>query len=110
LAAFGDWLTVVRAAMRISHGQLTSVSHTHRNRRSASRPYTQAEVIAALGRLEDRKGSWPEGPYEWERWATEIRRLARDGGKPDPRLPTQATILKLFGSFEGALATARRRP
>jgi hypothetical protein len=108
LAAFGDWVTVVRAAMRLSRGEVRNVPHTHRNRREASPPYTRAEVIAALGRFRAWKGDWPEGAFEWERWAAEVRRLAREGGKPDPRLPGQATIKKLFGSFGHALGAAER--
>ena len=109
LVAFGDWLTVVRAAMRVSRGQLASVAHTHRPRRIPSPPYTPAEVIDALRRFRAWNDSWPSGPHEWERWASETRRLAREQGGRDARVPTQATIRRLFGAFERAVRAAAER-
>jgi hypothetical protein len=106
LAAYGSITAAARAAMRLHHdGSQARVPHTHRHARSYS-SYTREEVVAALGRFQREHGSWPRSELEFLTWGEALRRAARQGGHPDPRVPTAKPIRKLFGAFGRALTVA----
>lgn len=104
--SYGSFLAAVKAAMRLHHeGSAARVPHTHRHARSYKR-YSRDEVIAALRSFRDQHGSWPRSRLEYLTWAATVRRIKRNGGHPDPRLPSAKPVRALFGGFQRALAVA----
>jgi hypothetical protein len=104
--SYGSFVAAVKAAMRLHHdGSAARVPHTHRHGRSYQH-YRRDEVIAALLSFRDQHGSWPRSELEYLTWATTVRRTKRNGGHPDPRLPSAKPIRTLFGGFQRALRVA----
>ncbi len=104
--SYGSFLAAVKGAMRLHHdGSAARVPHTHRHARPYKR-YSRDEVVAALRSFRDQHGSWPRSELEYLTWATTVRRIKRNGGHPDPRLPSAKPIRTLFGSFQRALKVA----
>lgn len=104
--SYGSFGAAVRAAMRLHHdGSAARVPHTHRHARSY-RCYSRNEVVAALKKFRDQHGSWPRSELEYLTWGETVRRARRNGGHPDPRIPTARPIRKLFGNFPRALEVA----
>ena len=68
--------------------------------------YTRNEVVWALERFKRTFGDWPT-QWEFEAWRPLERRLARERGNPEPRIPSLQQIRKLFGSFDRAVQVAR---
>ena len=107
--AYGSFLAAVRAAMRLNwDGSAARIPHTHRHAKPISKAYTREEVITALRKFRDDHGSWPRSELEYLTWGETLRRLRREGGHTDPRIPTAKPIRKLFGSFERAVELAIR--
>jgi hypothetical protein len=101
--SYGSFLAAVKAAMRLHHeGSAARVPHTHRHARPYKR-YSRNEVVAAIRSFRDQHGSWPRSELEYLTWATTVRRIKRNGGHPDPRLPSAKPIRTLFGGFQRAL-------
>jgi len=57
------------------------------------------------GRFKRRFGDWPTR-WEFEAWRPLKRRLAREHGNPEPRIPSLQQIPKIFGSFDRAVEVA----
>jgi hypothetical protein len=105
--SYGSFLAAVKAAMRLHHdGSVARVPHTHRHARPYKR-YSRDEVVAALRSFRDQHGSWPRSELEYLTGAATVRQARRNGGHPDPRLPSAKPIRTLFGGFPRALDVAK---
>ena len=51
-------------------------------------------------------GAWPSR-VEYLEWARVRREAARSCGAPDPRLASEGTIMRHFGTFDRALQAAQ---
>lgn len=102
------WTIAVRAAMRLSfEGSAARVAHTHKHGRGRGHDYTREEVLAALVWFRDEhNGRWPEAT-QFYAWGEQLRRAARKGGHPDPRIPTRPVVHRLFERFGLARAAAQ---
>jgi hypothetical protein len=115
LRAYGDdWDRVVKAAYELrKYGSASRVKTTHkcaRGGRVKDNSYTREEVFAAIIRFRDsHQGTWPSG-NQYFKWAGTLRRRAREGGHPDPRLPSASGIKPHFKRFADAVTAAKRRP
>lgn len=108
IAAYGSFLTAVKAAMKLATlGTPARVAPSHHHSREPSKAFTRTEAAAALRAFHDKHGYWPRS-QEWGDWSALSRRLARQHGRPDPRLPNLTALRRLFGTFERAIVVARR--
>jgi hypothetical protein len=102
---WGGWPGVQKAAVRCLAGERTP------RRVSAERfgpeRYTTGEVVNAIIRCKQELNYWPVA-VEFYLWGRIKRRLARETGRPDPRVPTPAAVRKHFARFELALEEAER--
>lgn len=103
---YNGWDRAVRAAMRTSAVRGTGVStgNKHVGWKTA---FTRTEVIDAFVRFRREVGCWPT-IVEYQTWSRDLRRLARKGGRRDPRVPSQPQIERTCGSFQRAIALAKR--
>jgi len=107
IAAYGSWVSAVRAAMllwRDGSGSRVPSSTHHMEFTGA---YSFDEAVGALRACYHALGTWPtEGEYrEWRRTA---RELARNAGVPYSRHPSRDAWGKLFGGWAEFLAAAQR--
>jgi hypothetical protein len=113
LRAYGnDWGRAVRAAYELrKYGSASRVKHDHKYARGGrvkgDDVYTREEAIAAIVRFRDRHEVWPTG-NQYFKWAAALRRRAREGGHPDPRLPSGTGIKPHFKRFVDAVTAAKR--
>jgi hypothetical protein len=101
------WAVAVRAAMRLAFdGGAQRVAHTHKHGQGR-RDYTREEVVTAVRRFhEQHDGRWPAAT-QFYAWGEYLRRAARNGGHPDPRVPTRPALRKKFPRFSLAVAAAK---
>jgi hypothetical protein len=108
----GHWLGAVKAAMRVAEERLprhvseSGHHHTYHNR------YTREDVVGAVADCWRDLGLDVDGPgpyfNEYREWVKLSRTQARLTGQPDPRRPAREAVLKACGTWERALAGARR--
>ena len=107
IRAYGHWLKAVRAAMRLYFdGGKARVKASGQNSRWST-AYSQPEILDAIKRCRGALDNWPT-QWEYEEWARLARMAARAAGLPDPRVPVLGPIRTQFGSWDKALAAARR--
>lgn len=108
-AAYGHWLAAVRAAtvmMRREHKPAGGAPAG----RSAARPpgaWLPIQVAAAVGRFHQTFAEWPTR-NEYDEWRSTAIHAAQAVGAPDPELPTPATVIRCYGTWNRALDAARR--
>lgn len=104
---YGDWFTTCDAAMRLvfEGGPPYCREGQHGARFAAA--YTRGEIVAAITRFRSDYGAWPTST-QWVMWSQNLRRLARRGGHPDPRIPSMKPIRRRFGTYQRAVDVARR--
>lgn len=107
--AYGDWTRAVAAAMAVASPaawkQRPSVSKAHREGNKPT--FAMREVVDAIHRARDQLGVWPYAS-EFHSWGRISRELAGRAGRPHVRIPTAKAINKRFGSYEQAVAVAKR--
>jgi hypothetical protein len=106
IRTYGHWTAAVAAAMALAHRPSANVK-ARRAEPHKQPPYTRAEVLEGIARCKDGLGFWPSA-WELREYGRLCRHQARLAGAPDPRIPDRQTVLKHFGSWDHALAAARR--
>lgn len=107
ISAYGDWLRVVAAAMRL-HRDGTRALVSHRvHRKQSNTPYRREDVVRALRQAREALGDWP-GEWEYLEYRRVALMLGRDAGRTDLRLPQRAAIRRLFGDYARAMSVAQR--
>lgn len=112
--AYGSWVAVVEAAMRLSvRGSEGKVPYEYPNtgvRVGSTLKYTREEVVRAL------RACWNFYGYEpsstefqiWRRLRLAAWRASGAGGRRDPRIPSGKVVRRLFGGYQQLLAAERR--
>lgn len=107
IRAYSRWAVAVRAAMRLAFdGGAQRVAHTHKHGQGR-RDYTRAEVIDAVLRFREEHGGRCPTATQFYAWGEHLRRAARNGGHPDPRVPTRPALRRKFPRFSLAVAAAK---
>ena len=105
--SYGSWLIAVDKATRYAR-QGTSAAVLEPGR--ARHPYRYAPGFLVQTLIEARLdlNRWPV-PKEYAAWRRIRRQSARNAGQPEPYLPGIDTLRRVMGSYQNALAAARRQ-
>lgn len=108
---FGSWPAVLELAIRLQfEGHRPPVRASHRECLETPRPYSREEAMNAIEKAGVVTGRSP-ALAEYVEVRRVLRNHARRTGNAPPRMPDQAVIARLFGSYREALrAVIRRSP
>lgn len=106
---FGSWPAVLELAIRLQfEGHRPPVRASHREGLEGSRPYSREEAMNAIEKAGVVVGRRP-ALAEYVEVRRVLRNHARRTGNVPPRMPDQAVIVRLFGSYREALRSAERK-
>lgn len=105
--AYLGWTRAVDAAMKLHFGtRQVPVSSRYLKKAFKDGAYSNAEILASIGKCRDAIGFWPT-QWEYQHWGRIQRKLARRSGIT-PRIPGIDVVRRAFGSYDVARNAAER--